>query len=134
MKTLVLAGTLAVVFGFAACHSSTARTDTGITADVKKQLSDNHVPGAIDVTTDHAVVTLAGTVPDKNAKDRAADVADDVAGVKSVVNNLRTTMAGDAPAARLPGTGIAPNPPVLQPNAPPNAAPEAGTNSNAPTY
>lgn len=66
-------------------------------------------PGTIGVATIDGVVTLSGTVPNAAAKEDAEDAAEDVDGVKQVMNNLRTAAAGDAPA---------PAPAIVDPNAP----------------
>jgi osmotically-inducible protein OsmY len=43
----------------------------------------------IDVDTDHAIVTLKGTVATPDEKTRAEEVAKNTSGVSSVVNNLK---------------------------------------------
>ncbi|MGD9765140.1 MAG: BON domain-containing protein [Candidatus Binatia bacterium] len=83
------------------------RPDTQITADVRKELAEEEVPGTIDVSTANAVVTLSGTVPNQEAKDEAEDAAEDVAGVDRVVNNLTTAPAA-APQAMAPRASTAP--------------------------
>jgi Flp pilus assembly secretin CpaC len=100
MRTLAIAAAVGIALASSACNRPSSRTDAMITSDVKKQLSDQHVPGSIDVATSKKVVTLTGTVPDKPAKDHAEDIANDVKGVDRVVNEIHTTMAGDAPVAQ----------------------------------
>ena len=121
MKHLATIAALAVIVGASACSES-SRSDPMITNNVKTELTDQHVPGNIAVTTDNGVVTLTGSVPDEQVKTRAEGVAKTASGVKYVVNDLRTTMAGDAP---LP-------PPNLPPSAPGAIAPQnalpGGTN------
>lgn len=111
-RYIALAGALLLAAGLTAC-SNDARDDASITANVRKELADDKVPGAIEVAVTYGVVTLSGSVPDTDAKARAEDAADDVAGVDRVVNNLRTTTAADAPMRQ----DLPPNPPV-DPNAP----------------
>lgn len=103
----------ALVFaGFVGCTDASERTvgfrDEKITADVEVTLRTK-VPGSIVVATRDGVVTLSGTVPDSAARDRAAELARHANGVARVENNLRATIAADAPA---------PIPPVSRPNAP----------------
>jgi hyperosmotically inducible protein len=55
-----------------------------------KFLADTDISGLkIDVDTRNNVVTLTGTVPTAKEKARAAAVAKETDGVKSVVNNLK---------------------------------------------
>ena len=92
--TLVAASVL--VLGVVACSRHT-RDDAAISAAVREELVEERVPGAIEVAVTYGVVTLSGSVPNAETRDKAGDVAEDVDGVDRVVNNLRTT-AGDAPA------------------------------------
>lgn len=66
-------------------------SDSKITLAVKaKLLADKDIKSTdISVTTENGVVTLTGTVPDAMQKDKAAKIAQDAEGVKSVVNNLQ---------------------------------------------
>ena len=67
-----------------------AGDDTAITAKVKTALVSE--PGlkstSIDVTTQGAVVTLSGEVPSALEKARAVQIAENVDGVKSVVDHI----------------------------------------------
>jgi osmotically-inducible protein OsmY len=67
-----------------------AITDTALTAKVKTALVAE--PGlkstAIEVTTKDAVVTLTGTVESSTERAKARTVAENVQGVKNVVDNL----------------------------------------------
>ena len=67
-----------------------AISDTALTAKVKTALVAE--PGlkstAIDVTTKDAVVTLTGTVESSTERAKARMVAENVQGVKNVVDNL----------------------------------------------
>ncbi|RBA25456.1 hyperosmotically inducible protein [Herminiimonas fonticola] len=64
--------------------------DTVITTKVKTALlADSDVKGLdVNVDTSKAVVTLNGAVNNQTQIDRAGKLATDVAGVKSVINNL----------------------------------------------
>lgn len=101
-RRIAAAGAIALAFCFAACtdtdqYGATETNDTGLTARVKQKLSDENVPGDIQVSARAGLVTLSGTVPDQTAKEKAENVTTGVDGVDRVMNNLRTTMAGDAP-------------------------------------
>jgi Flp pilus assembly secretin CpaC len=122
MKRRYIVGMACLVMGLVGCTDASERTvgfrDESITADVEAALRAK-IPGKIDVNTRDQVVTLSGTVPDVAARERAAEIAADVKGVERVDNNLRATIAGDAPAA-----GVAPNPPAAGAPANPPPAPE----------
>lgn len=111
MKWLVISFA-ALTMLVSGCRSS---NDDSITAEVRRELAEARVPGAIDIATARGVVTLTGTVPDTLTKIHAQDIADDVKGVDHVVNNLRALSAADAP---LPGAPNAAPPPVNVPVAP----------------
>ena len=90
-----------LVFGASGCASdpnSRGVKDTGaiasdswITTKVKSDLAvEKDVSStAIHVDTYEGVVTLSGTVDSQAESDKAAQVAKDIKGVKSVVNNLQ---------------------------------------------
>jgi osmotically-inducible protein OsmY len=67
-----------------------AQTDSALTANVKTKLAADDVVKAssVNVTTVDHVVTLAGVVATKAAKDRAIAIARDTSGVTSVVDKL----------------------------------------------
>ena len=98
MKTLIVTLVLALALG---CYS---RSDPEITAEVESDLDEAGIGGNVAVTSTNGVVTLTGTTPSDPLRDKAEDIAEDVAGVKRVVNNIRTTAAGDAPQAPPPLT------------------------------
>lgn len=93
VAVLLLAGTVG-------CTDPSERTvgfrDEKITAAVEASLRTN-VPGSIQVSTRDRVVTLDGIVPDAAARERAADLAGRADGVSRVQNNLRASVAADAP-------------------------------------
>jgi Flp pilus assembly secretin CpaC len=113
MKKTVVIGAAALAFSLAACTESdryaAEPNDETITADVERMLQNEGVSGNIEVSSNDGVVRLSGTVPDEQTKDRAEDIADDIYGVEMVQNDLRSTMAGDAPV-RPAEPGIDPNP------------------------
>jgi osmotically-inducible protein OsmY len=67
------------------------RSDERITEDVNEQLTrDPEVDATdIDVRVDSGIVTLSGTVNDRQSKRVAEDIANDVWGVKDVQNQIR---------------------------------------------
>ena len=70
-----------------------ALTDGALTASVKTALLADPLSSGlkIDVDTANAVVTISGTVPTTAEKTRAEDVAKNVPGVSSVVNDLKVS-------------------------------------------
>lgn len=77
------------------------REDERIRADVSERLStelpDDAVQMQVDVT--HGEVTLAGTVGTSEARRRAERAAESIAGVVSVMNDLRVRQRGGTGAA-----------------------------------
>jgi osmotically-inducible protein OsmY len=76
--------------------------DARITAAIEHRLATDEARANlrdVEVRTNGGTVTLSGTAPNADAGRRAARIADEVAGVERVVNNVRTA-AGDAPARR----------------------------------
>ena len=73
-------------------HKSTGQyiDDAAISTKVKsKLLSDSLTEGLkVDVNTDHGTVQLSGFVDSKQQSTRAVELAQNVPGVKSVVNDL----------------------------------------------
>ena len=70
--------------------------DKRIEGEVSERLSAEAPADAaqIQVEVTHSEVTLAGTVDTSEARRRAEDVAGRVAGVVSVINNLRVRQPG----------------------------------------
>lgn len=83
------------------------RSNAELSADVRQELSRQQLPATITVAVVDGVAKLDGTVRDKQTREKAEDVAEDVKGVDHVVNNIRVaTVAGDAPAAgHMPAPG-----------------------------
>ena len=98
-----------LVVGLSACTAVTGESvgrnvdDASITASVKTRLAADSARTltSVDVDTVRGTVYLTGTVPDAQAKHRAAKIAGEVDGVDRVVNNLQTR-AGDAPEPTRP--------------------------------
>ena len=80
----------------ATTQAAIAVDDTAITTKVKTAVLAE--PGLkslqIDVDTKNGVVTLSGTVDNAMLKDRANQIAQNVSGVKSVVDNLAVKSTG----------------------------------------
>lgn len=97
-----------VLFGATGCRDAMETTqgykDEKITAAVEAALREN-IPGSIQVSTRDRIVTLSGTVPDTATRDQAGTIAARTAGVASVNNGLRATIAADAPAGGRLGAG-----------------------------
>jgi osmotically-inducible protein OsmY len=70
--------------------------DERIQGDVSERLATELPAEAaqIQVEVTHGEVTLAGTVDTSEARHRAEDVAGSIAGVVSVMNNLRVRQPG----------------------------------------
>jgi hyperosmotically inducible protein len=66
--------------------------DATITASVKTQLATQEAASTltrVGVNTDRGIVHLDGVVPNQEMKEKATDIAKQVAGVRGVVNNLQ---------------------------------------------
>lgn len=109
---------VAGVIGCMDATDTTAYRDQKITEDVEQALRGQ--PGSIQVSTRDRVVSLDGSVPDSAARERAAQIAMDVDGVARVTNNLRASVAADAPADAPAGL-----PPVNRGGVPPGNRPPA---------
>ena len=78
------------------------RSDAAIISEVEGNLDEAGIGGNVAVTATNGVVTLTGTAMTDDTREKAEDIAEDTGGVKKVVNNIRTTTAGDVPAAAMP--------------------------------
>ena len=89
--------TFALISGCSALTGKSAGTnvdDAGITASVKTNLASERgmqTLTSIDVDTNDGIVSLNGMVESNAAKQRAAEIARQTAGVASVINNLQVT-------------------------------------------
>ena len=91
---LVLVMLVAVTAG---CTSMTGKTasqnvdDASITASVKTKLAAEKMATLtkVDVDTNKGTVYLTGNVENATVKERATEIARQVAGVRDVVNNLK---------------------------------------------
>ena len=74
------------------------RSDDRIREDVCERLSQDEYVDAhdIEVGVSEGVVTLSGTIDDRNSKRRAEDIAESVGGVRDVQNQLRLSQPPSA--------------------------------------
>ena len=90
------------MLSLAACSSGPSRSagenidDATITTQVKAKLAAEKMSTLtkVDVDTNRRTVTLNGTVPSEDLKQRAANIAWGVKGVNAVVNNLTVKTSG----------------------------------------
>jgi hyperosmotically inducible protein len=98
-----------VISAFALMVATTAfaQTDAALSASVKTKLAadDQVKAGSVDVTTVDHVVTLSGSVPSQEVKERALKIAKDTTGVSSVVDRLtvRGVATGKTTAEKAAG-------------------------------
>jgi len=80
----------------AASKAAASIDDGTVTVKVKTALMTDPAlkPSQISVGTKDGVVTLAGTVESQTLKERAAQIAQSVSGVQSVVDNLTVKTTG----------------------------------------
>jgi hyperosmotically inducible protein len=80
----------------AAAKAAASIDDGTVTVKVKTALMTDPAlkPSQISVGTKDGVVTLAGTVESQTLKERAAQIAQSVSGVQSVVDNLTVKVTG----------------------------------------
>jgi osmotically-inducible protein OsmY len=74
------------------------RSDERITEDINEDLTQHPDIDAsnISVEVQNGEVTLKGTVPDREMKRRAEDIAESCSGVKDVQNQLRVKREGES--------------------------------------
>ena len=74
------------------------RSDERITEDINEELTQDHELDASDVSVEvkDGEVTLKGSVPDRESKRRAEDLAESCSGVKDVLNQLRIKREGSS--------------------------------------
>ena len=99
---IVLAPALATTSAAAGRSIGQIIDDTTITAEIKAKLTADKLSNLtkIDVKSEAGVVTLGGTVDSAERRARAAQIASNVSGVKSVVNNIE--VAGSGATASTP--------------------------------
>jgi hypothetical protein len=72
------------------------RTDDRIMEDINDRMCDNPYLDAsdIEVSINNGEVVLTGTVEDRESKRLAAEIGEDISGVKNVENRLRVKIRG----------------------------------------
>jgi hypothetical protein len=112
-RTVGIALSLAMVV--AGCKSKPATDDVSLTSQVQSRiLSDQNLVGQpIQASVANGVATLSGSVTTDAARSIASNDAAQVAGVRTVVNNLEIQAAGPTVAAATPAP--APMPETVQP-------------------
>lgn len=93
----IVAGTMMLpIAGYAADSDSASPTtfikDSVITTQIKTDLAEKKLSSLVHVsvdTDDRGMVTLSGTVPSRDAANRAVSIARGVKGVTSVENHLQ---------------------------------------------
>jgi len=86
---LIPALVLAAAVSFTGCKPK----DSDIKTSVEKKLDENPATSSVVVMVNDGVATLSGEVADESAKASAEKEANDVKGVKSVINNTTVAMA-----------------------------------------
>lgn len=88
---------------FTGCNLA-GRSDAQIAGDVQNKINaDANIPSKqISITSDHGVVTLAGTANSDLERTAAANDAGQVQGVKTVVNNIQVLSAANQPPVAAP--------------------------------
>ena len=140
-SVVLLVCMLVVAFGLGAC--SHVRNDADVTADVKVRIHEDAAlrSGPIIVQSNSGVVVLSGNVETDAERSLAENIAKQVEGVKSVINNLQVISAavpplGQPKRAAQPGGGKqAPQrkPSVVKTTKPiQTAAPEEAASSASP--
>jgi hypothetical protein len=126
------------------CSRASSPTDAQIASEVKDKITaDNNVPDKqLTINANSGTVTLSGTVSSDAARNAAASDAGQIAGVKTVINNLQTVPASasnlttpqpqeQASNSSTPAPPVKddrrPSPRTRERNAPP---PPASNNSN----
>jgi len=107
---------LAIALSFGGCKkSSPAPDDAALTSAVQTRIAGDSAlqPESIQVTVQNGIATLNGTVSNEAARSLAASDAAQVAGLKTVINNLTVQQAAaEQPAAQpAPQAAAVPAPP-----------------------
>lgn len=114
-RAVTLAAFLAVALSFGGCKkSSPAPDDAALTSAVQARITGDTAlqPESIQATVQNGVATLNGTVSNEAARSLAASDAAQVAGLKTVINNLTVQQAQQsAPQPVTQPTAAVPPPP-----------------------
>jgi hypothetical protein len=116
-RAILTAAALIISLGFGGCKRSTptATDDAGLTTALQSRIAADSALSnePIQAAVQKQVATLNGTVSNEAARSLAAADAAQVAGIKTVINNL--TVQAPPPAVTA---GAAPPPPLPEPPAP----------------
>lgn len=114
-RAITFAAVFAVALSFSGCKRSTpAPDDAALTTAVQARIAGDNAlqPESIQATVEYGVATLNGTVSNEAARSLAASDAAQVAGLKTVVNNLTVQQAQQpAPQPVTQPAVVAPPPP-----------------------
>lgn len=114
-RAITFAAVFAVALSFSGCKRSTPPPDdAALTTAVQTRLAGDSAlqPESIQATVENGVATLNGTVGNEAARSLAASDAAQVAGLKTVINNLTVQQAQQATQQPIPQTAaVAPPPP-----------------------
>ncbi len=122
-RNIALAALLSVGLGLAGCKSNTPEApvadDASLTKEIQGRLSSDGALASepIQVGVQNGIVTLNGNVSNEAARSLAAADVAQVAGIKTVVNNL-SVQAPVAPVAVAPPPAPAPEPKSKRASAP----------------
>ena len=136
-RATVAAGTLALILTFAGCKSSQPAAptdDASLTAALQSRIaSDGAISSEpIQSAVQRQVATLTGTVSSEAARSLAAADAAQVAGIKTVVNNL-TVQAPASVVAAASAPPPLPTPVAPKPKAAPVSKPAPVVRQKAPS-
>lgn len=114
-RAITFAAVLAVTLSFSGCKKSTpAPDDAALTTAVQARIAGDSAlqPESIQATVENGVATLNGTVGNEAARSLAASDAAQVAGLKTVINNLTVQQAQQpAPQPVTQPAAVVPPPP-----------------------
>lgn len=103
-STVTLAAALAIAVGLSGCRKSTPPppTDAALSSAVQSRIAaDNALQSEpIQISVQNGVATLTGNVSSEAARSLAASDAAQVAGLKTVVNDLTVQQAAQQPASQ----------------------------------
>lgn len=114
-RAITFAAVLAVALSLSGCKKSAAPPDdAALTTAVQTRISGDSAlqPESIQATVQDGVATLNGTVSNEAARSLAASDAAQVAGLKTVINNLTVQQAVQQPAWEPAPEAAAPPPPT----------------------
>ncbi|HUZ95163.1 MAG TPA: BON domain-containing protein [Edaphobacter sp.] len=114
-RAITFAAVFAVALSFSGCKkSSPPPDDAALTTAVQTRLAADSAlqPESIQATVENGVATLNGTVGNEAARSLAASDAAQVAGLRTVINNLTVQQAQQpAPESAPQAAAVAPPPP-----------------------